>query len=57
MMMACGHVIAKDSLTKLSKTGGWVSELLLTMFTDGHLVLEGVSSVHIVQQSHRLQQL
>ena len=25
MMLACGHVITKDSLTKLSKPGGYVS--------------------------------
>lgn len=25
MMMTCGHVITKDSLTKLCKSGGYVS--------------------------------
>jgi hypothetical protein len=57
MMMACGHVIAKDSLTKLSKTSGWVSGLLLVVLADGFLVLEDVSSVHTVQRSRRLRQL
>ena len=58
MMMACGHVIAKDSLTKLSKTSGWVSGLLLCYaLADGFLVLEDVSSVHTVRRNHRLGQL
>ena len=58
MMMACGHVIAKDSLTKLSKTSGWVSGLLRCGApADGLLALEDVSSVRTVQRNPRLGQL
>lgn len=57
MMMTCGHVIAKDSLTKLSKTSGWVSRLSLVVPANGFLVLEDMLSALTVQQSRRLGQL
>lgn len=55
MMMTCGHVIAKDSLTKLSKTGGWVRTVYLLHLLM-YLVLEDVSSVHIARPSLKLRQ-
>ena len=52
MMLACGHVVTKDSLTKLNKPGGYATHKLNMFYRSLSVLVAGLNA-HIVQRNQQ----